>query len=195
MPKIHLEQHSALDKPEQVRKYWSPGCSEDDPLQRPRTSPKDPVWSSQGRHNLTFRGRPGLTSCGRPDLTPRGHPNLASKGRPWEFDSGRPKDVLGTSHTGPSNLLDDVGSSVGFPQISLYFSFESYSIDQIYPKVIQHSRCIWNPVKLLRWSFFCEIGEWVSSVNYFREKTISQKFDWVLTTPLILSSNVNWPGR
>ena len=43
MPKIHLEQHSALDKPEQVRKYWSPGCSEDDPLQRPRTSPKDPV--------------------------------------------------------------------------------------------------------------------------------------------------------
>ena len=103
---------------------------------------------------------------------------------------------FGTSHTGPSNLLDDVGSSVGFPQISLYFSSETYSIDQIYLKAIQHSSCILNPVKLfIRWSFFCEIREWVSSVNYFREKTISQKFDWALTMPLILSSNVNWPGR
>ena len=144
---------------------------------------------------MKFQGRPGLTSSGRPDLTSRGRPNLASKGHPWEVDSGHPQDVLGKSYNGHSNLLDDVGSSVGFPQISLCFSFETYSIDQIYLKAIQHSRCIWNPVKLLRWSFFCKIREWVSSVSYFREKTMSQKFDWVLTTPLIVSSNVNWPGR
>ena len=30
------------------------------------------------------------------------------------------------------------------------------------------------------------------AVNYFRERTSSQKLDWVLNTPLILSSNVIW---
>ena len=43
MPEMHLEQPSALDKPEPAGKYWPSGCSEDNPLQRPRTSPKDPV--------------------------------------------------------------------------------------------------------------------------------------------------------
>ena len=29
-------------------------------------------------------------------------------------------------------------------------------------------------------------------LNYFRERTSSQKLDWILNTPLILSSNVIW---
>ena len=39
---------------------------------------------------------------------------------------------------------------------------------------------------------FCEIGEWILSVNYFLERTLSQKLDWVLNTPLILSRYVIW---
>ena len=31
---------------------------------------------------------------------------------------------------------------------------------------------------------FCENREWVLSVNYFRKKTPTQMFDWVLKTPL-----------
>ena len=29
-------------------------------------------------------------------------------------------------------------------------------------------------------------------LNYFRKRTSSQKLDWILNTPLILSSNVIW---
>ena len=36
--------------------------------------------------------------------------------------------------------------------------FQTYSIDQIYLKAFQYSRCIENPVKLLRWSMFCKIS-------------------------------------
>ena len=39
---------------------------------------------------------------------------------------------------------------------------------------------------------FCEISQWLLAVNYFCERMSSQKLDWVLNTPLILSSNVIW---
>ena len=54
------------------------------------------------------------------------------------------------------------------------------------------SRCIQNSVELLRWSFSCKISQWLLAGHYFRERTSSQKLDWVLNTPPILSSNVNW---
>ena len=53
----------------------------------PRTSPKDPIWPSQGRLDLT--------SWGRPEMTSRGRLNLTFKGRPWEVDSGRPRTFTG----------------------------------------------------------------------------------------------------
>ena len=39
-----------------------------------RTSPKDPIWPSRGRPDLTSRGRPDMTSWGRPNLTSKGYP-------------------------------------------------------------------------------------------------------------------------
>ena len=38
------------------------------------------------------------------------------------------------------------------------FSSRTFSINQIYLKSFQHSRCIENPVKLLRWRSFCKIN-------------------------------------
>ena len=74
-------------------------------------------------------------------------------------------------------------------QIFFFFFFRIYSTEQIYLKAFQHSGCIKNPVKCLKQSIFsCDF----LAVNDFRERTSSQKLDWVLNTPLILSSNVIW---
>ena len=59
----------------------------------PRTSPKDPIWPS--------RGRLELTSWGRLEIMSWGCPNLTSRGRPWEIVSECPQDVLRTSHRRP----------------------------------------------------------------------------------------------
>ena len=75
-----------------------------------------------------------------------------------------------------------------------FFNFFSgtYLIDQIYLKAIQLSRCIKNPVELLRWCIFCKISGWLLAVKYFHGRTSSQKLNWVLNAPLVLSSNVIW---
>ena len=75
-------------------KYWSPERPEDYPSSVPRTFPKDPIWPSWGR--------PNLTSCGPPEMTSRGRPNLMFKWRPWEINSGCPQDVLRTFPREPS---------------------------------------------------------------------------------------------
>ena len=59
----------------------------------PRTSPKDSIWPS--------RGRPEMTSWGRPNLTSKGRPNLTPKGRLWGLVSGPPQDVFRTSPRQP----------------------------------------------------------------------------------------------
>ena len=59
-----------------------------------RTSPKDPIWPSWRRLDLTSRGRLEMTS--------RRGPNLMFKGRPWQVDLGRPQDVIRTSYRGHS---------------------------------------------------------------------------------------------
>ena len=74
--------------------------------------------------------------------------------------------------------------------MSFNFSFRNF--DQTYLKAFQHSGCIENPVKLPRWSIFCELVNDFLAINYFRERTSSYKVNWVLSTPLILSSNVIW---
>ena len=104
------------------------------PSNVPRTSPKDPIWRSQGRLDMTSQGSPNLTSWGCPEMTSRGRPNLTFKGRPWEVDSGRPLEDLQSTQTF-LNLID-------WPNL----------------KAFQRSRCIENPVKLLRWSIFCKIS-------------------------------------
>ena len=116
-------------------KYWSPGHPED--------VPKDPIWPS-GDMPIW---RPGevLTSC------------------PGDVLKWRPEDVLiWHSRDVPGKLIWDVprtfsGRPLGDLQSAQtcmsqhFFSSRTYSIDQIYLKTFQHSRCIENPVKLLRW--------------------------------------------
>ena len=136
--------------------YWSPGRLEDVPSNVPTTFPKDPIWSSWGRPDLKFWGRPNLTSLGRPEMTSRGRPNLMFKERPWEVDSGCALDVLRTFHRGfKLGIL-----KLRCPSIFFFFNFSSrtFSINQIYLKSFQHSRCIENQVKLLRWRSFCKIN-------------------------------------
>ena len=109
-------------------KHWSLGCLEDvppPPPNVPRTSPKDHISASQGR--------PKLTSWGRPDLTSGGRLEMTSRERPWKVDSGRLKDVLRTS---PRRLENTFQGRCGV------IFFGTYSIDQIYLKAIQYSKCI-----------------------------------------------------
>ena len=82
-------------------------------------------------------------------MTARRRPNFKFKGRPRGVDSGRPQVVLRTSFKGFSEYLN-----LDVAVLFCNFSFRTYSTDQIYLKAFQHSRCIENPVKLLRWSIF-----------------------------------------
>ena len=105
--------------------------SKTSPSNVPRAFPKDPIWPSWRRPNLTF------------------------KGRPWEIGSECPQDVLRTSSRGfKLRVLKLACPSTFF----VNFSYKIYSIDQIYLKAFQHSRCTENPVKLLRWRIFCKIS-------------------------------------
>ena len=113
-------------------KYWSPGCLEDVPLQLPQDIPL--------RSYLTVQGTPQSDVWGRSEMTSKGLAKLTFKGRHWEIDLVRSQDVLRTS------------TKRTFRVLKLDFSFRTYSIDQIYLKAFQHSRCNENPVKLLRWS-------------------------------------------
>ena len=108
------------------------------------------------------RGRPtSKTSPKDPISPPQGRPNLTSwdvlKWRPGDILIWRPKDL-------PGRLIWDVPQKtfkalkLECPKISFNFSFRTYSIDQIYLKAFQHSRCIQNLVKRLEWSVFCEIS-------------------------------------
>ena len=63
------------------------------PSNVPRTSPKDPIWPSQGR--------PKLTTWGHLEMTSRERPNLTSRIRPGGTDSGCPQDVLRMSPRRP----------------------------------------------------------------------------------------------
>ena len=99
-------------------------------------------------------------------MTSRGRLNLTFKGRHWEIDSGRPRDVLRTSLRGFSEY-----SNLDVAEFFCNFSFRTYSTDQIYLEAFQHSRCIENPVKLLRWSIFGKLDNDFSAVNLFCERT------------------------
>ena len=118
-------------------------------------------------------------------MTSRGRPNLTFKGRPWELDSGCPQDVLRTFPRGPSEY-----SNLDVPTFFKNFSFRTYSIDQIYLKAFQHSRCIENPVKLQDVAISAKFDNYFLAFNYFCERNSSQKLDCVLNIPLMLSRNV-----
>ena len=119
-----------------------------------RTSPKDPIWPSWRRLDLTSRGRLEMTS--------RRGPNLMFKGRPWQVDLGRPQDVIRTSYRGHSKhflaTMWDYQLDISNFFFFFYFFCGAYSIDQISLKAIQHSRCSENLFELLWWRIFPEIS-------------------------------------
>ena len=119
-------------------KYWIICLLADSYLWRFSTSfyPAGKYWSP-GRPRKILIDRHGDALIWRPEMKSRGCPNLTFKGLPWEVDSGRPLEDLQSTQTWMS-------------QIFLNFSCRTYSIDQIYLKAFKHSRCIENPVKLLR---------------------------------------------
>ena len=95
--------------------------------------------------------------------------------RPWDVLKWRPGDVLiWCSRDVPGRSIQDVPrtflgrsiedsnleySNFDVPAFFLFnFSSRTFSINQIYLKSFQHSRCIENPVNLLRWRSFCKIN-------------------------------------
>ena len=123
------------------------------------------------------RGCPPPTSPGRPlkilfDV-PIWRPREVLTWRPWIVLNWRLRDVLiWRSMDVPARLIRDVSKlfsgrpledlqSIWTWMFLLFFncSFRTYSIDQIYLKAFQHSRCFENPMKLLRCSNFCKISQ------------------------------------
>ena len=121
----------------------------------PRTSHRRPPSTSPGRSLKLLFNHPGDVPIWRPwDVLI--YVQGMSLGGWFRTSPGRSQDVR--YRTFKARLRDDVGSWTGCPKISFYFSFGTYSIEQIYLKAIQHSRSIENPVELLRWSIFVEIS-------------------------------------
>ena len=105
----------------------------------PRTSPKDPIWPSRGRPNW--------------------RPRNVLKWRPGDVLIWRSRDVPGrltrdVHRTFSGRHLEELEST----QAWMSKSFFQNLFDWTNVKAFQHSRCIDNPVKLLRWSIFCEIS-------------------------------------
>ena len=98
-----------------------------------RTSPKDPIWPSEGR--------PNLTSWGRPEMTSRGRLNLTFKGRPWEVGSGRPLEDLESTQTWMSNI---------------FFTYLSELIRLTRSKSISTLRVFWESSKTSKMKHFLE---------------------------------------
>ena len=152
------------------------------------------------------RGRLFPTSSGQPLKIPFDHtgdvPIWCSRGvpkwRPGNFLIWHPRDVQRTFSGRP--LEDFQNTSLGRCAVTYWMSlnffllffrnlfdwpnlYKSNSVLKVY---LEPSRT--SKMEL----FFCEISEWLLSVNNFRERTSPWKFAWVLNTPLILSSNVIW---
>ena len=121
-----------------------------------------------------------------------------SPGRPTPTISGRPLRIL-FNHPGDVPIwrpLEDLqNTSLGQSEAiswMLLFSFLNlfdwpylYKSNSVFKVCLEHRR-------ISKMELFCEISEWLLSVNYFSVRTSSENVDWVLDTPLILSSNVIW---
>ena len=81
----------------------SQDVSRTSPSNVPRTLPKDSIWSS--------RERPNLTSWENPDMKSLGRPYLTFKRRAWQDYWERSQDVCSTSPIGPSKHV--LGTMLG----------------------------------------------------------------------------------
>ena len=141
-----------------------------------RNYPAGKYWFQ--RHSPpTFPARPlkilferlGDVLIWRPRDVPIWRPGDVLKWRPWDVLIWRSRDVPGrlirdVPRTFSGHPLEDLQSTqTWISQIFFNFSFRTDSIDQIYLKAFQCSRCIENPMKLLRWSIFCKISYWIFS--------------------------------
>ena len=115
----------------------------------PRTSPKDPIWPSWGRHDLKSLGRPNLTSWEHLEMTSRGYLNLTFKERPWEVDSGRPEDVPRTSPRGPWAYSN-------FDVFIFFLTFLSELVRLTKSKSISTLKVYWEPNKTSKMEHFLQ---------------------------------------
>ena len=112
----------------------------------------------------------------RPNLTFWGHPNLTFKERPWKVDSGLPLENLQSTQTWMSQT----------------FLSELIRLIRSIQKHFNTQGLLKNESKFLHRAFSAKLVHDFIAVNYFRERPSSYKIDWVLNTPLILSSNAIW---
>ena len=119
---------------------------------------------SRGRPLLTSPGRPLKILFDRPGDIPIWRPRDVLKWRPGDFLIWRSRDVLGrlirdVPGTFSGHALEDLQcTQTWMSQTFFNYFFRTYSIDQIYLKAFQHSRCTENPVKIQRWSIFSKIN-------------------------------------
>ena len=120
-----------------------------------------------GRPPQTSPGRPLKVLPDRPREVPIWSPRDVPNWRPGDVLRWRPGDVLiWSSRDVPGRLIQDVPrtSPIGsweYSNLDVEFFFKLFFqnlFDWPNLKVFQHSRCIENPVKLLRWSIFCKIS-------------------------------------
>ena len=137
-----------LTKPANIGPQDVPSTS---PSNIPRTSPKDPIWPSRGRPDLTPENVP--IWCPGDVLKWRAGDVLICRSGYWT-SRRLIRDIPRTFSGCP--LEDFQSTQTWMSQNFFFFSFRTYSIDQIYLTPFQHSRCIENPVKRLRWSIFCK---------------------------------------
>ena len=135
----------------------------------PRTSRGRLPPTSPGRSLKILFDRTGDVSIWRPGDVPIWLPGNVLKWRPGDVLIWCSRDVPGrlirdVPRTFSGHPLEDLQSTqTWISQIFFNFSFRTDSIDQIYLKAFQCSRCIENPMKLLRWSIFCKISYWIFS--------------------------------
>ena len=126
-------------------------------------------------------------------MTSKGRLNLTSKGRPWVFDSGHTQDVFRRPLEDLQNTSLERCGVICWMSLNFFFFFFWNLFD--WPNLSKSNSILkvyLAPSQTSKMELFCQFSEWLLSFNYFRERNSSQKFDWVLNTSLILSSNVTW---
>ena len=127
-------------------------------------------------------------------MTSKVRPTLTYKGRPWEVDSGLPHDVLRMSSRRPWTRVWGMmwGHLLEVPKSFFLLFFRNLFDLSNLSKSNSILKVYLEPSWTSKMELFGEIGWWLLAVNYFRERTSSQKLDWGLNTLLILFSNVVW---
>ena len=153
--------------------------------------------TSWGRPTPTSPGRPLKILFDRPGDVPIWRPGDVLKWRPGDVLIWRSRDVPGrlirdVPRTFSGRPLEDLESTqTWMSKIFLTFLLELIRLTK--SKSISTLKVYWEPSKTSKiGAFSAKLVNDFAAVNYFCERTSSQKPGWVFNTSLILSSNVIW---